>query len=297
MKTVGKNYALLEKLGEGTYGMVYKALDKNTGSHVAIKKYKDDGCDGVQPSIIREISILKSLSGAENVVQLQTIFTEGRDVFVVMEYLENNLKNYCRKNKLKHCDIKRIMYQILNGMNHCHEKGIMHRDMKTENILVASDGYIKLADFGLARECLHGPEFCYSPEVMTLPYRAPEILLGCKTYNSEADMWSVGCIFVELLTGKRVFGGDCEIDTIYRIFQVMGTPQESDWPGVSQLKYYKTTFPKWKAIPLKDKLQIQGLCENGLDLMERLLSCDPSKRISAFDALNHPYFFELYGIK
>ena len=149
---------------------------------------------------------------------------------------------------------------------------------------------IKIADFGLAR-AFNVPLATYTHEVVTLWYRAPEILMGSKHYGTAVDVWSIGCIMAELIDNKPLFPGDSEIDELYKIFQVLGTPSEKNWPGVSNLPYYKPTFPNWSGNHLQ-RLYPQ-LCPKGLDLLNKMLTYDPSKRISAKQALNHPYFDDL----
>lgn len=197
------------------------------------------------------------------------------------------------------------MYQLISGVHHCHMNRVIHRDLKPQNLLVERNGNVlKLADFGLAR-AFGIPVRQYTHEVVTLWYRAPEILLGCKIYSTSVDMWSIGVIFAEMATKKPLFPGDSEIDELYRIFRycaviislslrpcrVFGTPDESMWPGVTEFPDYKPTFPVWKPRPLRSI--ITSLDDKGLDLLQQLLQYDPCKRITAKAALQHPYFADL----
>jgi len=139
-----------------------------------------------------------------------------------------------------------MLYQILRGVDYCHSKRIIHRDLKPQNLLVNKNGDIKICDFGLAR-AFTIPIKTLTHEVETLWYRAPEILLGQKAYSLGVDMWAIGCIFSELITKRPLFMGDSEIDQIFKIFQFHGTPSEMNWVGVSKLKNYKPSFPKFRS--------------------------------------------------
>jgi len=160
-------------------------------------------------------------------------------------------------------------------------------------LLIDKSGILKIADFGLARAfCV--PLRPYTHEVVTLWYRPPEILLGSTGYSTPVDIWSTGCIFAELLTKKPLFPGDCEIDQLYKIFQIMGTPNEIIWPHCTSLPDFKAgTFPNWKKVPIHNALGNSNLDSNALDLLEKMLVYDPSIRITAKDGLLHPYFNDI----
>jgi len=175
--------------------------------------------------------------------------------------------------------------QLLQGLVYCHTRRIIHRDLKPQNLLIDRKG-LKLADFGLARAfCV--PVRPYTHEVITLWYRAPEILLGAQSYSLPVDIWSTGCIFAEMASKRPLFPGDSEIDQIFRIFKILGTPTETVWPGVSQLPEYKANFPSWRPQSLANYVTRDPQI---LDLLQKMLVYEPSKRISAKQALLHPYF-------
>jgi serine/threonine protein kinase len=183
--------------------------------------------------------------------------------------------------------LQSYLNQLLLGVSFCHAHRVLHRDLKPQNLLINSMGQIKLADFGLAR-AFGIPIRTYTHEVVTLWYRAPEILLGARQYACAVDVWSIGCIFAEMITRRPLFPGDSEIDELFRIFRVLGTPSEETWPGVTRLPDFKPTFPKWASQELQHC--VPGLCERGADLLQQMLAYAPSSRISAKAALSHAYF-------
>ena len=185
--------------------------------------------------------------------------------------------------------IKSIMYQLLKGTAHMHKHGTMHRDLKPQNLLVdtsAPHPLIKVADLGLGRH-FSVPIKAYTHEIVTLWYRAPEVLLGATHYAPAVDMWSVGCIFAELVRKQALFPGDSELQQLLHIFKLLGTPSEDMWQGVSQLKDWHE-YPQWK--PQDFSKVFPSLCPNGIDLLQQMFEYDPSKRITAMEALRHPYF-------
>ncbi|XP_034264507.1 cyclin-dependent kinase 3 isoform X2 [Pantherophis guttatus] len=292
MDTFQDVFQKVEKIGEGTYGVVYKARNKQTGQLVALKKIRlDSETEGVPSTAIREISLLKELKHP-NIVRLLDVVHNQKKLYLVFEYLNQDLKKYMdssRTGELPLSLVKSYLYQLLQGVSFCHSHRVIHRDLKPQNLLINEMGAIKLADFGLAR-AFGVPLRTYTHEVVTLWYRAPEILLGCKYYSTAVDIWSIGCIFAEMVTRKALFPGDSEIDQLFRIFRTLGTPTEPLWPGVTNLPDYKGNFPKW---PRKDmKVIIPNLDQDGRDLLLQLLMYDPNKRISAKAALNHQYFWQ-----
>jgi len=286
-------YSKIEKVGEGTYGVVYKARDVTTNQVVALKKIRLEAEDeGVPSTAIREISLLKELKD-DNIVKLLDIVHADQKLYLVFEFLDVDLKRYMENgnrsgNPITTDIVKRFTRQLTSGLLYCHSHRILHRDLKPQNLLIDKHDNLKLADFGLAR-AFGIPMRTYTHEVVTLWYRAPEVLLGSRHYSTGIDMWSVGCIFAEMINrGHPLFPGDSEIDQIFKIFRVLGTPNEDNWPGIRQLPDYKPTFPQWAAQDLT--LQVPHLDEEGLNLLKMMLTYDASKRISAKRTLVHPYF-------
>ncbi|CAN6296794.1 unnamed protein product, partial [Urochloa humidicola] len=289
-----EQYEKQEKIGEGTYGVVWKALDKSTNETIALKKIRlEQEDEGVPSTAIREISLLKEMNHV-NIVRLHDVIHSEKRIHLVFEYLDLDLKKFMdsspefAKNPTL---IKSYLYQILRGVAYCHSHRILHRDLKPQNLLIdRRTNTLKLADFGLAR-AFGIPVRTFTHEVVTLWYRAPEILLGARQYSTPVDVWSVGCIFVEMVNQKPLFPGDSEIDELFKIFRVLGTPNEQSWPGVSCLPDFKTAFPRWPAQDLATI--VPNLEPAGLDLLSKMLRYEPSKRITARQALEHEYFKDL----
>ncbi|NXN91934.1 CDK3 kinase, partial [Rhinopomastus cyanomelas] len=292
MDTVQEVFEKVEKIGEGTYGVVYKARNKRTGQLVALKKIRLDlETEGVPSTAIREVSLLKELKHP-NIVRLLDVIHSQKKLYLVFEYLKQDLKKYLDLSQTRELSlslVKNYLFQILQGVSFCHSHRVIHRDLKPQNLLINEAGAIKLADFGLART-FGVPLRTYTHEVVTLWYRAPEILLGCKYYSTPVDIWSIGCIFAEMVTRRALFPGDSQIDQLFRIFRTLGTPTEATWPGVTQLPDYKRDFPRWARKEMKEI--VPKLDRDGRNLLVELLLYDPSRRISAKAALNHQYFFQ-----
>jgi len=289
------DFVKIEKIGEGTYGVVFKGKNKKTGEIVAMKKIRLESEDeGVPSTAIREISLLKELQHP-NIVCLQDVLMQEAKLYLIFEFLTMDLKKYMDSNIPKDglMDpklVKSYTYQLLQGLLFCHQRRVLHRDLKPQNLLIDKNGCIKIADFGLAR-AFGVPVRVYTHEVVTLWYRAPEVLLGCPKYSCPIDMWSMGTIFAEMVNRRPLFQGDSEIDQLFRIFRVLRTPTEEIWPGVTKLPDFKASFPNWTAFSLKQSMK--KLEPAGMDLLEQMLIYDPSKRISARRALLHNYFDDL----
>jgi cyclin-dependent kinase 2 len=210
------------------------------------------------------------------VVALLDVVHEDGKLHLIFEYLDSDLKKHMEASPGHYPPLmlKKYLWQMLSGINHCHSHRILHRDLKPQNLLIGQaeeaarmegDGQnaihpthvLKLADFGLAR-AFGIPVRQYTREVITLWYRAPEILLGCKQYSTPVDIWSIGCIFSEMAMLKPLFPGDSEIDQLFKIFQVLGTPNEETWRGVRELPEYKDVFPQWRPRNLKEVRRLFG---------------------------------------
>ena len=288
-----ERYTAVQKVGEGTYGVVFKCIDNNTGQFVAQKRIRLEPDDeGVPSTAICEVSLLREVRH-RNIVQLLDVACQDRKLVLVFEFLDQDLKALMerRASGLLGNPLKVMMYQLLDGIHACHSRRIVHRDMKPQNILVSRDGQcVKIADFGLSR-AIRIPTCTYTHEVVTLWYRAPEVLLGCKHYLPAIDIWSLGCIFAELATLRPLFPGDSEIHQLFTIFRVLGTPDENTWDGVADLPDYKPVFPQWKRQDLS-KL-VPGVDAVGIDLLGKMLEYHPQDRIHAHAALQHPWFDDI----
>jgi serine/threonine protein kinase len=230
----------------------------------------------------------------ENIVSLYDVIHTENKLMLVFEHMDKDLKKYMDtrgdRGALDAATIKSFMYQLLRGIAFCHENRVLHRDLKPQNLLINSKGQLKLADFGLAR-AFGIPVNTFSNEVVTLWYRAPDVLLGSRTYNTSIDIWSAGCIMAELYTGRPLFPGTTNEDQLQRIFRLMGTPSERSWPGISQFPEYKPNFQVYATQDLR--LILPQVDSVGLNLLSSMLQLRPDMRISAADALRHPWFNDL----
>jgi len=282
-----------DKLGEGTYGVVYKALNEETNRYVALKSIRLDSVDeGVPCTAIREIGLLIELDHP-NIVKLEEIISEDTSLTLVFEMCDLDLKKYIDKchGFIRPIVIKSFLFQLLKGVAFCHDMHILHRDIKPQNLLINLENLeLKIADFGLAR-AFTVPSRSYSSEVVTLWYRPPDVLLGSHNYTTSIDMWSIGCVFAEMATGKPLFPGRSTEDQLIKIFKIMGTPTSEDFPDFNELTEWRDDFPKYKQKDIKNI--VPGLQENGIDLLRKLLKYDPSSRLTAHQAMEHEYLSEL----
>lgn len=294
-------YECLNRIEEGTYGVVYRAKCKQTGAVVALKKLKmENEKEGFPITSLREVNTLMR-APHENIVRIKEIVVGSSmdKIFIVMEYVEHDLKSLMDTMKSRNRtfslgEVKCLLIQLLKAIAHLHDNWILHRDLKTSNLLLSHQGVLKVCDFGLARE-YGSPLKPYTPVVVTLWYRAPELLLEAPEYSTPIDIWSIGCIFGELLTMKPLFLGKSDIDQLTVIFKDLGTPNDHIWPGYSSLPIVKkTNLPHFEFNCLHEKLKKSRvqLSEVGMKFFLKLLAYCPARRYSAVEALNHEFFLE-----
>lgn len=288
-------YKRLCRLEEGTYGVVYKARDRDTGDIVALKRLKlEQEREGFPVTSLREINALMHVRHPHVVAIREVVMGDHHDVYIVMDFIENDLRTLVDnlKEPFALSEVKTMVKQLLEAVHAMHEQWIVHRDLKTSNLLLSNRGEIKVADFGLARRLGSPAVGKLTPTVVTLWYRAPEVLLGDDIYGFPLDLWSVGCIFAELLMGEPLFPAKTEIDMLDRIFRLLGFPSEQEWPDFKRKPHANKikTHPYYVNM-LDDKFR-DLLSPLGRDLLSRLLCFDPSRRITPEIALAHPFFRE-----
>lgn len=293
-----QQYECVAEIGEGAYGKVYKARDlKNGGRFVALKRVRvQTGEEGMPLSTIREVAVLRHLETFEhpNVVRLFDVCTVSRTdretkLTLVFEHVDQDLTSYLDKVPepgVPNETIKDMMHQLLQGLDFLHSHRVVHRDLKPQNILVTSNGQIKLADFGLAR--IYSFQMALTSVVVTLWYRAPEVLLQ-SSYATPVDLWSVGCIFAEMFRRKPLFCGSSDVDQLEKIFDVIGLPIKEEWPN--EVAIPQSAFHFRHPQPLEDV--VGDIDELGKDLLLKCLTFNPADRVTAFSALSHPYFDDL----
>lgn len=268
------HYQLLNVISRGSYGIVYRARDKRNDEIVAVK----EEVHGLCRSTSTEIDILKTLPRHPCIVELKKVVM-GSGVFVVMEYMEYDLVRLrgAWRQPFELIEIKYLMEEIVKGVRFLHDEGVMHRDLKPSNILFSEkNGQIKICDFGLSAP-LGTTKASYCPRVGTRWYKAPELLRGSWTYSSAVDMWAVGCIMAELVLDQVLFPGPSEADQLACIHRIINPP-------FNRLRSKMETVASFQGTT--------ALTPSGVDLLQRLLAYQPEKRITARDALNHPWFRE-----
>merc|ERR1712093_278191 len=281
----------------GAYGIVWKAIDKKTREVVALKKIFDAFQNATDAQrTYREIMFLRELAGHDNVVQLLDVMKadNDRDIYLVFEFLETDLHAVIRANILEDIHKQYILYQMLKALKYMHTAEVLHRDLKPSNLLLNSECFLKVADFGLARsiaslenDAVENPVL--TDYVATRWYGAPEILLGSTRYTKGVDMWSVGCILGELLGGKPMFPGTSTMNQLDRIIEVTGRPSQDDIEAIDS-PFAATML---ESLPRTQPTRLQEMfphaSEDALDLLRQLLQFNPHKRIDTRGALNHPY--------
>ncbi|ROT43124.1 serine/threonine-protein kinase crk1 [Sodiomyces alkalinus F11] len=292
-----RKYIKGKKLGEGTYAIVFLGrLRSDPSSLVAIKKIKvqKEYREGMAPDAVRELKHLQELHHP-NIISLLSVFSsKDQNLNLVLEYLplgdlEMLIKD-TERIRYGAADIKAWMGMLCRAVWFCHENFVLHRDIKPNNLLIAADGEVKLADFGLARS-FADPLQVMTSQVITRWYRPPELLFGARHYSGAVDVWSVGCVFAELIIRHPFMPSDTEVQQVSVICHAVGTPREDNWPGVSKLPAY--TVPD-DGEPPRGRDYFMGFFStvgpDGVDLLMKTLVLDPNKRITARDMLRHPWW-------
>jgi cyclin-dependent kinase 8/11 len=331
---VNEKYKVVGFISSGTYGRVYKAIGRHgQNGEFAIKKFKPDKegeqiqYTGISQSAIREMALCSELSHA-NVIRLEEIILEEKCIFMVFEYAEHDLLQIIHhhtqpaRHPIPAATVKSIMFQLLNGCQYLHSNWVLHRDLKPANIMVTSAGEVRIGDLGLAR-LFHKPLqplFNGDKVVVTIWYRAPELLLGSRHYTPAIDMWAIGCIFAELLALRPIFKGEeAKMDSkktvpfqrnqMTKIAEIMGLPTKEKWPNLVSMPEYNqlstvtgpnirssSSLEKWYYAtinmhsPISTPSTNASLGAEGYKLLSALLEYDPEKRLTAAQALKHPFF-------
>lgn len=283
-------YEKINKIGEGSYGVVFKCRNRETSQLVAIKKFVESEEDPLIKKIaMREIRMLKQLKHP-NLVNLIEVFRRRKRLHLVFEYVDhtvlNELDRYPRGVPEKM--VQRIIYQTLLAVHFCHQHNTIHRDVKPENILITRGGQVKLCDFGFAR-VLTGPGGEYTDYVATRWYRAPELLVGDTQYGPPVDVWAIGCVFAELLTGEAVWPGRSDVDQLYLIRKTLGDliPRHLEI-------FSNNAFFKGMSIPEPDRLvpldeRYPGMTQNAMNFLQKCVMMDPAERMTCAQLIQHPY--------
>ncbi|KAI6016060.1 kinase-like protein [Pisolithus microcarpus] len=295
---VEKRWKLVREMGSGAYGVVVSATDQISGETVAIKLVTRI-FEKLQLAkrALREITLLRHFSNHENItglIDMDAIYPNFQEIYIFMEPMEADLHQIIKSGQtLTNEHVQYFLYQVLRGMKYIHSASVIHRDLKPGNLLVNSDCELKICDFGLSRGFDSTPDEHIGSQlteyVATRWYRAPEIMLSFRRYTTAIDVWSIGCIFAELLLGRPLFKGKDYVDQLNKIFEVLGTPEESviQRIGSDKAQIYVRTLPVTKSVPFSRLLPTADY--QALDLLEKMLSFDPLSRITVHEALSHPW--------
>ncbi|CAN0089207.1 unnamed protein product [Ectocarpus sp. 12 AP-2014] len=299
-KHVLRRFEICQKLGKGAYGVVWKAIEKRTRQVLALKKCFDAFRNATDAQrTFREIMYLQALAGHDNLIRLQHVVKaeNGRDIYLTFDHMETDLHAVIRANILEEIHKKYIIYQLVKALKFMHSADLLHRDIKPSNLLLNSDCHVKLCDFGLCRNIAEtaGPQPHLTDYVATRWYRAPEILLGSPRYTKGVDMWAVGCILGEMLSGRPTFPGTSTMNQLEKIMESTGRPSPEDVQSI------KSPFAgtMLESIPPTRQLSLNEVFSSAsaqaLDLMSQCLQFNPDKRVRAADALKHPYVAEFHN--
>ncbi|EFJ48014.1 mitogen-activated protein kinase 5 [Volvox carteri f. nagariensis] len=303
-KHILKKYEIQQKLGKGAYGVVWKAVDRKTREVVALKKIFDAFQNATDAQrTFREVMFLQDLNNHDNIIRLLNVLKaeNDRDLYLVFEYMETDLHAVIRANILEEVHKQYIMYQLFKALKYMHSGELLHRDIKPSNLLLNSDCQVKLADFGLARSVSQlnasdGQNPILTDYVATRWYRAPEILLGSTKYTFGVDMWSSGCILGELLLGKPIFPGTSTMNQLDRIVEFCGRPAPADVEAIDSP--FATTMMDSCTVTASRRLAdiFPNASPEAADLLRKLLVFNPHKRLTAEQALRHPYVAQFHNM-
>lgn len=300
-----EKYELLNQIGDGTFGSVAKAISKSTGQLVAIKKMKQKFYTWEECVKLPEVEVVRKIHGHPNIVKLREVIRTNNELFFVFEYMDGDMLGVIKKAKqaqskedaakspaIPYPKIKHYMRQLMQSLAYLHKRGYFHRDLKPENLLVKKEEHgedvVKLGDFGLVKDIRARTP--YTDYVSTRWYRAPELLLQDRSYGSPVDIWAAGCMMSELISTNPLFPGSNEVDQLFKIMSVMGSPNEKVWPyGIALAKKIRYSFPNVQGCGLA-KVLPKHVPAAAIDLMNQMMTYDPKQRPTAEQCLQHPFF-------
>ncbi|XP_014294399.1 cyclin-dependent kinase 20 [Halyomorpha halys] len=290
-RTKMDDYMMIKRIGEGAHGYVLHAKCKETSKEVALKKVLVKRKEkGLPNEIIREIKTLQAVD-CRYVMKLLDFFSKGSGFILVFDYMPSGLWEMLNDEhiKLSEGQLKTYMQMLLQGVSYLHENRIMHRDLKPANLLIGQDGILRIADFGQARPFLKDGVKCYTPQVSTRWYRAPELLYGSRKYTEALDLWAVGCIVAEAFNKMPLFPGETDIDQLALVIRSLGSPTEENWPGHTKLPdFNKISFKQSPPLPWEKLLPFVN--KDTREFIKAFIKYDANKRLTAKQALKHPFF-------